>query len=93
MIKIIEKAYKTMNFLENIPEEDLKTRGFWDPHTKKLDTRLPNKYYYPRDSIALWDTILDYVTKVLALFYINQESISQDFELQVNFFFFFFFAE
>ena len=51
-----------------------------DIHRRGVET-IPN-YYYRDDAISMWDTIEDYVTSIIEIFYNNDIDVEQDGELK-----------
>ena len=71
------RRYKTiwrMDIQGTLPA-DLRTRGVGD-------TDILSQYHFRDDALALWELIEVYVTRYLKLYYVSDEDIAEDWELQ-----------
>ena len=69
---MLTKTYKSLTYDGMDYKEDLKRRDMMD---------LP-KYYHRDDAVMLWDATLNYVKEMVDTFYISDDEVLNDWELQ-----------
>ena len=74
-MKLVSEAYSRLTIDDFFLPEALKSRGVDDV------TLLPN-YHYRDDAILHWDAIGDYVSKIVDLYYLSDDDVINDLELQ-----------
>ncbi|GAB1603281.1 allene oxide synthase-lipoxygenase protein isoform X1 [Argonauta hians] len=76
MFQLIYKGIQSWDFsLDGVCPKELASRKVDDPKV------LP-KYYFRDDSMALYDCIYKYVASYVDIYYANNDSVAEDFELQ-----------
>merc|ERR1719500_2752603 len=72
ILELLIKTYKSFTYDHMDYKEDLKRRDMMD---------LP-KYWHRDDAVMLWEATLNYVREMVDAFYISDEDVLKDWELQ-----------